>query len=99
MMSRHATPGATRAQRHGPEVRARGGELLIDLERVEDREHLASADIVADIDQPALHIAVGAREDRRAVNSAMWLVHQQRVSQTGRHFLAVLDVQPNTEPV
>jgi DNA-binding transcriptional LysR family regulator len=33
--------------------------------------------------------------DEPEANSAMWLVHQQRVSETGRHFLAALDVQPN----
>jgi hypothetical protein len=33
--------------------------------------------------------------DEPEANSAMWLVHQQRVSEAGRHFLAALDVQPN----
>ena len=35
--------------------------------------------------------------DEPEANSAMWLVHQQRVSEAGRHFLAAFDVLPNAE--
>ena len=45
------------------EIRARLGELRIDIRRVNFREHVALRHLRADILVPRLHVAAGPRED------------------------------------